>query len=65
MEKIKVVLVSTFRDGGSQIYEDELNRLYYTYNYHKNKKVYNGFLYGSGPRPKEIPVELEIVNSFI
>lgn len=73
MEKIKVVEVEVYRDGGSVVYEDELNRRYFTYNYMNNKKVYNQMPYSRGGGTlgyppdkwvKEIPVELDIIDSF-
>ena len=71
MEKIKVVEVEKYRDGGTVVYEDELNRRYFQW--WPTKKVYNAFPFPRGnvgrnntPEPwiKEIPVELEVVQNF-
>lgn len=73
MEKIKVVKRDVYRDGGTTVYEDILNRQYFTFMYHLNRKVWNqfpDFIRRSGAEPlvkpyvKEILVELEIVESF-
>lgn len=74
MEKIKVIEVDRYRDGGTVVYQDELNRQYFTFRYSRNKKVWNKMPFSKGnigedelkphPSVKEIPVELEIVDSF-
>lgn len=71
MLKFKVVLEDQYRDGGTIVYRDELNRLYFQW--FPTKKVYNqspfpkGFI-GALDVPaeyiQEIPVELEIVETF-
>jgi len=71
---IKVICHEVYRDGGTVVYIDELNRLYYTYKFNTTssntyRKVYNEFPYRRGdiiPAAwvKEVPVELEIVNNF-
>ncbi len=71
MTKIKVIEVERYRDGGTIVYQDELNRRYFQW--WPTKKVYNqmpfsrGYLGKEGTPDqwvKEIPVELEIVESF-
>jgi hypothetical protein len=71
MEKVKVIEVERYRDGGTVIYEDALNRRYYQW--WPTKKIYNQppFSRGSVGRNNvpdqwvnEIPVELEILKSF-
>jgi hypothetical protein len=68
MIKVKVKLIEKFRDGGTSLYEDELNRKYFLW--YPTKKVYNDFPFPLGsigmnnippPYIREIPVELEIV----
>lgn len=72
MEKIKVTEVERYRDGGTVVFEDQLNRRYYTYNYPNVNKVYNQMPFSRGGGAlgypadkwvKEVPVELEIVES--
>lgn len=66
MEKVKVKQIDRYRDGGTVVYEDELNRRYYVWA--PTGKVYNQMpgcsIGGDTPKPyvKEINVELEIVD---
>lgn len=71
MEKIRVIEVERYRDGGTVVYQDELNRLYYRW--WPTKKVYNqrpfptGSAGGKGIPPawiKEVLVELDVAESF-
>lgn len=68
MEKVKVMEVDRYRDGGTIEYRDELNRKYFLW--YPTGKIYNNYPFPSGPKNsipfyvKEIPVQLEIVNSF-
>lgn len=68
-QRVTVREVDRYRDGGTVVYQDILNRKYFTYNYPQNKKVYNDIPYPRGygtsinPSIQEIPVELEIVES--
>lgn len=69
MKKVKVIEVERYRDGGTIVYQDELNRRYYQW--YPTKKVYNQMpvwdrISGTemNPNVKEINVELEIVNAF-
>lgn len=68
MEKVKVIEVERYRDGGTVVYQDELNRRYYQW--YPTKKVYNQMpncgLGGTEPKPyvKEVNVELDIVKAF-
>lgn len=68
---VKVIKTDGYRDGGTEVYEDELNRRYFLWR--PTGKVYNqipfprGNLSGYGEPPayvKEIPVQLEIVDNF-
>lgn len=69
MELIDVIEVDVYRDGGTTVYHDRLNRKYYTYPTLRGK-VYNDFPQRMGspsmPHPSalEIPVTLNIVDSF-
>lgn len=68
MEKIRVIEKDRYRDGGTVVYQDELNRLYYMW--YPTKKVYNQMpgcgINGNEPKPyvKEVKVELDIVDAF-
>ena len=71
MEKIKVIETERYRDGGTIVYEDELNRRYYQW--YPTKKVYNQMPFMRGnvspdevpPKyVKEINIELDIVKQF-
>jgi len=71
MEKVKVIEVDRYRDGGTVVYQDELNRRYFQW--WPTKKVYNQSPFSRGSvgrndQPEawvmEIPVELEVVESF-
>lgn len=69
MQKVKVIEVDRYRDGGTVVYQDELNRRYYTWR-NLRPKVYNQMPNPGGnstippPYVQEIPVELEIVDKF-
>lgn len=66
MITIKVIEFEKYRDGGTVVYRDHLNRLYYTY-ISLRPKVFNDmpFVRGMLPPPwvQEIPVQLDIVTS--
>lgn len=68
MKKVKVIEVERYRDGGTIVYQDELNRRYYQW--YPTKKVYNQMpgcsINGIEPKPyvKEVNVELDIVKAF-
>lgn len=71
VEKIKVVEVDRYRDGGTVVYEDELGRRYWQW--HRTKKVYNQWPFPQGnvgtndvppPYVKELKVELIVVEKF-
>ena len=63
---IDVKVYQNLRDGGTTIYIDSLNRLYYTYQYPNNPKVYNKLSNGSvNNNAQEIPIELNIVTEFV
>lgn len=76
METIKVVEANRYRDGGTVEYWDQLNRKYYTFLYEQNGQVFNAHPFSRGRIDlrtdhltpdawvKEIPVKLEIVESF-
>jgi len=66
MEKVKVIEQDRYRDGGTVVYIDAVNRLYYMWV--PTKKIYNQIggrnLADPSPYIREILVELEIVQSF-
>jgi hypothetical protein len=71
MEKVKVIEVEVYRDGGTVVFQDEINRRYYQW--YPTKKVYNQMPFPRGsvgmnntppPYVKEILVELDVVESF-
>jgi len=71
MTKVKVIEVERYRDGGTVVFQDEMNRRYYQW--YPTKKVYNqmpfprGSVGSNGIPPeyvKEILVELVVVKSF-
>lgn len=76
MEAIKVIEVERYRDGGTVVYEDELNRRYFTWQPPSNNKPHgqwDGIVYNQMPMTgsielkksaKEIKVQLEIVDKF-
>jgi len=69
MEKIEVtvVMINVYRDGGTTVYRDSLNRLYFQS--FVDKKIYNQYperedMFGPvKPYIKEIPVKLRVVKN--
>lgn len=70
-ENIKVIEVERYRDGGTIVFQDKMNRLYYQW--YPTKKVYNQIPFPRGSvglnnippnYVKEVLVDLDIVKSF-
>jgi hypothetical protein len=68
MEKVKVIVAERFRDGGTIIYTDQQNRLYFCWQ--KPDRCFNappGCVTNGIPAKmyaKQILVELEVVEQF-
>ena len=71
MKNVKVIKIEVYRDGGTVVYEDKLNRRYFMW--YPTKKIYNQKPFprgsvGMGGIPpkyvKEINVNIKIVDKF-